>query len=400
MTSNPLSSTSSEHLQALAEITPEWIWKTDKEGRVVYSNPKATALLGQSLDVLIGTSVYDLLVDKEREAAQRTLQAAMADGTSFCGLILEFKTIHGTTVLLETYGVSLRSIGQDGLICGSRDVTALVKAERESQLKEFYLDNMPTFVGVTDLEGTLTFCNRVPLKSIGLTRDEVIGRKFSDIPWWTHSPELQASIEDIVAQVAQGKEIVVEHDPMLGDQLVPVKTTGGPLRDENGEIFALLFTGTPIVEQRQATKEAQERLRTIERQAVAISQLSAPVLKIWDSVLVLPIIGEVDSNRSADMMAKLLSEVVDSQARYVILDVTGVQAMDTQTSNRLIKMALAAQFIGAKCILTGISPAVAQTLVQLGVDLSGLVTMRNLKAGLHACLQEMQSKGKVPVSGR
>jgi len=133
----------------------------------------------------------------------------------------------------------------------------------------------------------------------------------------------------------------------------------------------------------------QNQVQTIQRQQYAIQELSTPILQLWDNVLALPVIGVVDTARSIEIMERLLSEISVRQSRYVILDITGVEIVDTKTADHFIKIIKAAELLGTRCIFTGIRPAVAQTLVEIGVDLTSVVTLRNLQEGLKACLRDM-----------
>ncbi|MCA9656799.1 MAG: XylR N-terminal domain-containing protein [Myxococcales bacterium] len=123
------------------------------------------------------------------------------------------------------------------------------------------------------------------------------------------------------------------------------------------------------------------------QQREAIDELSTPILEVWDDVLVLPIVGVVDRRRSADAMARLLEAVTLKQARCVIIDITGVDVVDTRTADDLVKLVEGAGLLGAWCVVTGVSAAVAQTLVEIGADLSRLTTLRDLKQGLRACIR-------------
>jgi rsbT co-antagonist protein RsbR len=135
------------------------------------------------------------------------------------------------------------------------------------------------------------------------------------------------------------------------------------------------------------SRELEEKLQIIGRQQAAIQELSTPIMEVWDNVLCLPIVGVVDTKRSMDIMDKLLETIVRSQSKCVIIDITGVEIVDTKTADYLLKVVHAAQLLGAECVLTGINPAVAQTLVEIGADLSSVKTLRNLKAGLMECLK-------------
>ncbi len=135
----------------------------------------------------------------------------------------------------------------------------------------------------------------------------------------------------------------------------------------------------------------------ITRQQYAIQELSTPILQLWDDVLALPVIGVVDTRRSMDIMERLLSEIVGRQSKFVILDITGVEIVDTKTADHFIKLIRAAKLLGTQCIVTGIRPAVAQTLVEIGVDLSSIITLRDLQEGLRRCLQDMERSKRAAV---
>lgn len=137
----------------------------------------------------------------------------------------------------------------------------------------------------------------------------------------------------------------------------------------------------------QRHRELEDKLALIRDQQEIIRELSTPVLEIWDETLVLPVIGALDTRRSVDIMDSLLRQITELQARCVILDVTGVAVVDTSTASYLTKVARASNLLGARCVLTGVSPAVAQTLVEIGADLGGVICKRNLKEGLKDCLR-------------
>jgi len=142
------------------------------------------------------------------------------------------------------------------------------------------------------------------------------------------------------------------------------------------------------LEQRNGELAAQMRENTelIDRLRLAVDELSTPVLELWDDILALPVVGVVDTVRSSRMMEKVLSEVVARRCRSVILDVTGVDVIDTSTADRFIRIAHSIELLGAECVISGVQPAVAQTLTDLGVSFRGLVTKRNLKRALDYCI--------------
>jgi len=141
-----------------------------------------------------------------------------------------------------------------------------------------------------------------------------------------------------------------------------------------------------------ASKVAENQ-ELVDRLRVALDDLSTPVLELWDDVLALPVVGIVDTQRSVQMSERLLKEVTDRRARYVIIDLTGVDIVDTSTADRLFKLSRAVSLLGAECVMTGIQPNVAQTLVELGVEFGTLKTQRNLKRALDAYLARSAGRG-------
>lgn len=127
-------------------------------------------------------------------------------------------------------------------------------------------------------------------------------------------------------------------------------------------------------------------LETMARHNAAIRELSTPVIRIQDRVLLLPLVGTVDSHRAQQIMETLLVRVVDEQAKVVIIDIAGVAVVDTKVADHLLKTTAAVRLLGARTILTGISPLVARTIVQLGVDISTMHTRNRLADGLELAM--------------
>jgi rsbT co-antagonist protein RsbR len=141
--------------------------------------------------------------------------------------------------------------------------------------------------------------------------------------------------------------------------------------------------------QREVNAELQGKL--IERLRSALDELSTPVLEIWDDVVALPIIGVLDTQRSLQLTERLLAAVVRTRCRFVVVDLTGVDLIDTRTADGLIRLARNVRLLGAECIFTGIQPVVAQTLADLGVEFASIHTRRNLKQALHFCISMLRA---------
>lgn len=131
----------------------------------------------------------------------------------------------------------------------------------------------------------------------------------------------------------------------------------------------------------------EEKERTIQAQQEELKHTSTPITEIWDGVLTLPIIGTLDSSRTMTVMEKLLSRIEKDRAKVVVLDVTGVQAIDSQVSHHLIQMIRAVGLMGAQAILTGIRPEIARAITSLNIDLSAVSTRATLAEGLKEAFQ-------------
>ena len=138
------------------------------------------------------------------------------------------------------------------------------------------------------------------------------------------------------------------------------------------DAFAL-YTAEAFIEQRE---------RIIERQRAEMIELSSPVVELWKGILAIPLIGALDSARAQEVMENLLEAIVERQAEIVIVDITGVRTVDTQVAQHLLRTAAAVRLMGAECIISGISPLIAQTMVQLGVDVGEVLTRASIRDAL------------------
>jgi rsbT co-antagonist protein RsbR len=148
----------------------------------------------------------------------------------------------------------------------------------------------------------------------------------------------------------------------------------------------------------QYKAQIEEKLKTIEQQRSAIRELSTPIMEVWEGILCLPIVGIMDSTRSADMTDALLRAVVQTRARCVILDITGIEVMDTHTADHFIRMAKAVRLLGAECVLTGINPQIAQTVIHMGLEMADIVSHRSLRDALQHFINRKQSAPRLRIN--
>jgi rsbT co-antagonist protein RsbR len=157
------------------------------------------------------------------------------------------------------------------------------------------------------------------------------------------------------------------------------------LADETWAISELVDAlGVHTVKMFQKTRE-----EVIARQQEEMLELSTPVVKLWDGVIALPMIGTLDSARTQIVMESLLQRLVDTGAEIAIIDITGVPTVDTLVAQHLLKTVTAIRLMGAECIISGIRPQIAQTIVHLGVDLQGVTTKATLADALAIALKQV-----------
>jgi len=128
----------------------------------------------------------------------------------------------------------------------------------------------------------------------------------------------------------------------------------------------------------------------ISRQVDEISEISTPVITVWEGIVALPIIGTLDSSRTQIVMENLLQQIVDTGSSIAILDISGVPAVDSLVAQHLIKTVSATRLMGAECIISGIRPEIAQTVVHLGIDLTGIITKASLASALKTAFDMLQ----------
>ena len=177
----------------------------------------------------------------------------------------------------------------------------------------------------------------------------------------------------VLAEVAEGRY------PQLDDTLPEEDAFGLLYRGINEAVTSLAAARERAMSYQ---RELEDKLSVIEMQRVAIRELSTPVIEVWRGVLCLPIVGVIDTARSTEMTEAVLRAVSKGSTRCLIIDVTGIEVMDTRTTDQLIRLAKVVQLLGSRCFLTGVSPLIAQTLDQMGVDLATIEVRRRMRDAL------------------
>jgi rsbT co-antagonist protein RsbR len=263
---------------------------------------------------------------------------------------------------------------------------------KERALLHKVIDTFPdTHVFVKDRASRFIIANAAHLATLGMVRlEEVVGKS-----------DLDLFPAELAQQYYADEQIVMNAGQALYDRVEPVVdqdgnqkwylTTKVPMHDASGAVVGLIGMSRDITVLQQAEEErAQLRETVIRIQEATLQELSTPLIPINDRVMVMPLIGTLDSRRIQQILDTLLQGIAASQATVAIIDITGVPIVDTHVANALIQAARSVKLLGAQVLLSGIRPEVAQTLVGLGVDLSGIVTSSTLQSGITYALRRQE----------
>ncbi|NJP07648.1 MAG: PAS domain-containing protein [Chloroflexaceae bacterium] len=405
---------SRERIATILESITDAFFAVDSNWNMTYINAQAEQMLRSERANLLGQHLWDLFPDAANGPFYQHYHRAMAEQTPV--RFEEYYPPLDTWVEVHAYP------SRDGLSVYFRDVTErkhLEESLRKNQaLLQGIVDNIPASLYVQDANANYILINRHAASLVGMTPDDITGRSAYDL-----------FPADVVDQWRQndatiyrtGQPTHAEETVELADGTMFHHSIKFPIVDEHGMIYAVGGISTDISDLKRAEQERIELLeresqarqqaeaanrslaqvnaqmqqlneqleeRVLQRtaevraQAVLLAELSTPLIPISDDVLVMPLVGSVDTQRAQQVMETLLQGIEQNRARIAILDITGVPVVDTQVANTLIQAAQATRLLGAQVVLTGIRPQIAQTLVNLGVELRGIITRSNLQAGI------------------
>jgi len=236
-----------------------------------------------------------------------------------------------------------------------------------------------------DSKGTVLTWNRGAERLKGWKAEEIIGQNFSrfyppvDVANGKSEMELKGALEEGSFE-DEGWRVRKDGSRFWANVIIT------PLLDKNGELRGYGKLTRDLAERRKGEDKARKQAQEIMETA------TVPVVQVWEGIVLVPLIGMLDSQRTQQLMERLLNRVTETGSPIALLDITGVPAIDTQTAQHLIETISAVRLLGAEVILTGVRPVIAQTLVHLGIDLSNVITRASLSAGLRMALEILNLK--------
>lgn len=275
---------------------------------------------------------------------------------------------------------------------GQRHLADLKTLRQNQHLLNAILDNTTALIYAKDSAGRFVLINRRYEAFRGRTRAELLGKTAHEV--------LPAEVAERVAE--EDREVLTTGEPMEYEDQIPdatgavrtLLTVKFPLTDVAGTVSGLCGISTDITERKRAIEERNTlQQQIIESQRAALRELSTPLIPLADGVLVVPLIGAIDSGRASQIIEALLEGVTAQRAHTVIVDITGVRVVDEQVARGLSQAARATRLLGAQIILTGLRAEVAQQLVRVGNDLgSDVVTLSTLQAGIAYAMRNARDK--------
>ncbi len=376
---------SQEFLQLVIDHLPQAVFWKDRESRFLGCNQRMLedGRL-QSHDQIIGKSDYDLPWGAYAADYQADDQAVMASNTPRLNAEEVLTQADGRKTWLRISKIPLRIDDEViGVLGIYEDITE--QKQQEGQLRKFKMlaDYAPDGIAIAGLDTVIRYANASLENMLGRP---LVGQSVTALVAPEEQPYLAAIVEQVLASGTATGQITYQR----ADQTTFVAQFSAlTIPDTNGQPVAVASINRDIsdlLRNEQERQALQEQI--IEAQQAALRELSTPLLPIADEVVLIPIIGSIDSARAQQIMESLLEGIARHNASVAILDITGVKMVDTQVAAALIRAAQAAQLLGTQTIITGISPEIAQTLIQIGADLHSLLAKASLQQGVAYALAQ------------
>lgn len=268
----------------------------------------------------------------------------------------------------------------------------IAQLEQELSLLRTLINAMPDAIYAKDKDSNFLLVNDAQTRLLGgESQEDLIGKNDFDF----FEEELaRGYYEDEQALINSGQPLINHEERVrkADGSLIWFLTTKIPVRNDNGEVAGVVGIGRDITPLKRTQEQLQEKLNVIEQQRVLMMELSTPIIPIVEGVLVMPLVGSIDTARAQDILRTLLAGITQYRARVILLDITGVAIVDTGVAAHLNKTVQAAKLKGAQTIISGISDAVAETIVDLGINWDDVDTVRNLQTGLMVALHHVGMK--------
>ena len=377
----------------------------DANGNLLALNPALVDRLGQSESVLKGKPLASLLPGlTTRSSEYRDLITAVTSGASVSAARRFGNATTAFEACLSFHRCGEGADAQVVAVVSELPSAAADRAQAGDELKDMLNDVM--LLIEYDLDGAITAINGHGLSLLGYEHDQLIGKQEDVLLTSTvfESEKCQKKWDDIrsgqtVVQqchfyAQDGSDVFIEahYLPVCDMQthasrVVMMGCDVSPTEKRLRKAFAMMEKKSAALN--DALQEAREAHRMREEMDRALQAMATPVTPIWDEVLLLPLVGVVDSTRTDDAMKTTLDKISQTGAKMFILDISGVPSVDTAVANQLIKITKATRIMGCETIVSGVSSAIAHTIVELGIDIGEMITTSSLRDAVSMSLERV-----------
>lgn len=381
--------TTQELFQGVLDSTTAVIYVKDREGRYLLVNQRYLWFTGLSREDVIGKTDTDIFVPDIANAVQANDQQIIATGE-----VLELEEVVPHQDGLHTYiSIKFPLCDEQGNIYAvggiSTDISDRKKAEEQLRRYAAIVEATPDAIAAADANQEIILTNAAYRKLLGVSdTQEAASIKIPE----THPDWALRLVQEEGIPTAIRNGVWIGETAMINVQTgeeMPVSQVILAHKFEDGQLdfLSTILHDMTAIKQAEAERMALQQ-EIIDAQQSTLRELSSPLIPISDNVVLMPLIGSIDSRRAQQVMETLLDGIANHQTDTAILDITGVSVVDTQVANAIIQAAQAVKLLGAQVILTGIGPTMAQTLVHLGADLSTIQTRASLQSAIAYALNE------------
>jgi len=353
------------------------LWVILHDGTLALSEGNALSRYGIRPGDYVGSNAWEMFPPESQTA--RTARRVLA-GESVHDAYAE------ESQYWVQYGHPLR--GEDGAVFAhiglALAMTENVKDVRYGQELLRIINELPLVVWSMRADGTCTLSAGKGLERFGLVPGQLVGTKMFE--FYKDDPLILEHYRRAFA----GESFTSENE-YRGDVW---RNVYHPAIDGKGDVIGVFAVCEDVTERVRDERRIREQLSLIQAQKRSIDRLVSPVLEVWRGVLVVPLIGDLDEERAAVVTERLLGDVVRHAASFAILDLTGIDMVDTNTAQHLFNIMRGVDLLGCKALVSGIRPSVATTMVSLGLEVPTGRTYSNLAEALRRCMRSVEVRGR------
>ena len=359
---------------------------SDQNGVLLKLNDAWYDVLGYTPEELLGVNFFDIM-HPEDLAASLNAASDISSGTVVLSFTNRYLHKNGEYRHLEWNSQLI-----DGYIYGSgRDVTSFKDREeglkRDQMRLQAMIESQTNYLIRIDLNHCYNFANKKYIEDFAWCHgtDNLVGvdSRASTLP----DSLIQCNSALLYALENPGETVQVELlKPLKDGTIATTLWECMCISDTDGKPSEIQCLGVNITERKLL--ENQEKLA----QESALLEMSTPITQLWDGILLLPLVGMVTAARAQNVMSSVLKKIADTQSKVLILDISGVPVVDTEVANHFIRLSKATRLMGCLCTMSGISPAVSQTIVELGIQIEEINTTGTMRDALEKALVQTGSK--------